>query len=199
MKKTGSALIALAIAASALAFAPQPASADAVGAGGSFVSVPYGRLLDATGATALSSQESRSVAVLGRNGIPTTGVGAVLVDVSVVTTTASQTNIRVWTTGSAAPTYSHLQVTPATAPRSTTVAVVPGPDGNISVSNSAGSTALNIDVQGYFTSVGPSGLIPGGFVPVSAGEIWRFQCWFRDSSGGAPTSNFSDGIEIAFL
>ncbi len=32
---------------------------------------------------------------------------------------------------------------------------------------------------------------------VMAGEIWNFQCWFRDNQGG-PTSNFTDGIEIVF-
>lgn len=39
---------------------------------------------------------------------------------------------------------------------------------------------------------------PNGAVAAQAGETWRFQCWFRDSSGGLPTSNFSDGLAIAF-
>ena len=38
---------------------------------------------------------------------------------------------------------------------------------------------------------------PGG--AVQPGETWNFQCWFRDTSMGAATSNFSDGIEIPFL
>jgi len=38
---------------------------------------------------------------------------------------------------------------------------------------------------------------PGGTHSVVAGEIWNFQCWFRDNAGG-PTSNFTDGIEIVF-
>lgn len=40
---------------------------------------------------------------------------------------------------------------------------------------------------------------PTGFVDVVAGETWRFQCWYRDSVGGQATSNFTDGLELAFL
>jgi hypothetical protein len=32
---------------------------------------------------------------------------------------------------------------------------------------------------------------------VLAGETWNFQCWFQDDNG-APTSNFTDGIEVVF-
>jgi hypothetical protein len=35
-------------------------------------------------------------------------------------------------------------------------------------------------------------------VTVTAGESWSFTTWYRDSAGGAPTSNFSDGLEIQF-
>ena len=33
---------------------------------------------------------------------------------------------------------------------------------------------------------------------VMAGETWNFQAWFRDKTGGQPTSNFTDGISILF-
>jgi hypothetical protein len=39
---------------------------------------------------------------------------------------------------------------------------------------------------------------PNGTVPVMAGETWSFQCWHRDSVGGAATSNFSEGISLTF-
>lgn len=39
---------------------------------------------------------------------------------------------------------------------------------------------------------------PNGTVPVMAGETWGFQCWHRDTSGGAATSNFSEGIALTF-
>ncbi|MFT6832345.1 MAG: hypothetical protein ACJAZN_002517 [Planctomycetota bacterium] len=40
---------------------------------------------------------------------------------------------------------------------------------------------------------------PNGFVQVFAGDTWNFQCWFRDSVGGMPSSNFTDGLSIVFL
>ena len=39
---------------------------------------------------------------------------------------------------------------------------------------------------------------PNGFESATAGDIWRFQCWFRDSNGTQVTSNFSDGLSITF-
>ncbi|MEM8712448.1 MAG: hypothetical protein AAGG01_15960, partial [Planctomycetota bacterium] len=34
--------------------------------------------------------------------------------------------------------------------------------------------------------------------PVLAGQTWNFQAWFRDSSGGQATSNFTDGLTVNF-
>ena len=39
---------------------------------------------------------------------------------------------------------------------------------------------------------------PTGFVTVQAGQTWNYQCWFRDAVGGVATSNFTDGLEIAY-
>jgi hypothetical protein len=39
---------------------------------------------------------------------------------------------------------------------------------------------------------------PAGFVAVQAGETWNFTAWHRDAVGGAATSNFADGLAIAF-
>ena len=40
--------------------------------------------------------------------------------------------------------------------------------------------------------------LPTGSVPALAGETWHFQCWHRDSVGGAATSNFTDGVSLTF-
>ena len=37
-----------------------------------------------------------------------------------------------------------------------------------------------------------------GTVAASAGQTWNFQAWYRDTSATGPTSNFSNGLEIAF-
>ncbi|MEM9379636.1 MAG: hypothetical protein AAGB93_06755 [Planctomycetota bacterium] len=39
---------------------------------------------------------------------------------------------------------------------------------------------------------------PNGLVSVQAGETWNFTAWFRDSVGGTATSNFTDGLSVAF-
>ena len=36
------------------------------------------------------------------------------------------------------------------------------------------------------------------FVPIVAGETWRFQAWHRDVVNGLATSNFTEGLEITF-
>ncbi|MEM9382358.1 MAG: hypothetical protein AAGB93_20565 [Planctomycetota bacterium] len=63
--------------------------------------------------------------------------------------------------------------------------------GQIQNTGSTGAFALAIDLTQT-----PS---PTGFVTVQAGETWSFQAWHRDSVGGSATSNFTDGLEIAFL
>lgn len=37
---------------------------------------------------------------------------------------------------------------------------------------------------------------PGGFVSGAAGEIWRFQLWYRDSLQGQAGSNFSEAVAV---
>jgi Prokaryotic phospholipase A2 len=65
------------------------------------------------------------------------------------------------------PVVSALRFGTDNVPRTSTIAVMPGEDGSISVLNGPGTSDLNIDIQGYFTAVAlgtqPQ---PGGFVPV---------------------------------
>ena len=62
--------------------------------------------------------------------------------------------------------------------------------GQIVNSGAGGVASLAIDLTQQPTPTGP--------VTVTAGESWSFTTWYRDSAGGAPTSNFSDGLEIQF-
>jgi hypothetical protein len=39
---------------------------------------------------------------------------------------------------------------------------------------------------------------PAGAVPAQLGDTWNFQTWYRDVSGGIPTSNFTNGFSITF-
>ncbi|MEM8712246.1 MAG: hypothetical protein AAGG01_14950, partial [Planctomycetota bacterium] len=63
--------------------------------------------------------------------------------------------------------------------------------GQIQNAGSAGAFSLALDLTQTPT--------PNGLVSVAAGETWNFQAWYRDSSGGQPTSNFTSGFRIDFL
>ena len=62
--------------------------------------------------------------------------------------------------------------------------------GQIKNSGTTGAFSLQIDLTQT-----PS---PTGFVNVAAGETWNFTAWHRDAVGGAATSNFTNGVSIAF-
>ena len=62
--------------------------------------------------------------------------------------------------------------------------------GQIQNAGGSGNIALTIDLTQH-----PQ---PTGFVSVMAGETWNFQAWYRDAIGGMATSNFTDGLRIAF-
>jgi hypothetical protein len=62
--------------------------------------------------------------------------------------------------------------------------------GQIQNSGLAGGFQYMIDLNVHPT--------PTGIIQVQAGQTWNFQCWHRDSVGGAAVSNFSDALSIAF-
>jgi len=61
-------------------------------------------------------------------------------------------------------------------------------DGAIFLSGAAGQGSLAVDLT----------QIPQGSTLETAvvGDVWRFQCWFRDVAAGAQTSNYSDGFAV---
>lgn len=62
--------------------------------------------------------------------------------------------------------------------------------GQIQNSGVAGVIDLTIDLTQIPT--------PNGFVAAQPGLTRSFQLWHRDSSGGGPTSNFTDGLRLMF-
>ena len=53
-----------------------------------------------------------------------------------------------------------------------------------------GTVSLDINLNGL-----PQ---PTATVAVMPGDTWNFQLWFRDSLGGQPVSNFTQGVEVTF-
>lgn len=62
-------------------------------------------------------------------------------------------------------------------------------------SGTLGEVALSTELGEWSLTSIPLG---GGNFPVTAGQRWHFTYWFRDIVGGAPTSNFADGVFIDF-
>ena len=62
--------------------------------------------------------------------------------------------------------------------------------GQILHTGAAGEMTLALDLSQTPT--------PNALIAITAGETWSFQGWYRDVVGTGPTSNFTDGLAIAF-
>ncbi len=119
------------------------------------IPVTPGRLLDTRigiGSSARPVHENSSidVAVLGKFGVPASGVDAVVLNVTVVRPTATS-YVTIWPTGAARPETSNLNMRPGLTIPNLVVAKV-GDGGMVSLFNRFGSTDLLADVVGYSTS-----------------------------------------------
>ena len=100
--------------------------------------------------------------VTGRGGVPTSGVGAVVINVTAVGPSATSF-VTVWPSGSGRPTASNLNVVPGeTVPNLVVVKV--GAGGRVSLFNRFGDVDLVADVAGWFPD-------DGGFVPLEPQRI----------------------------
>lgn len=105
-------------------------------------------LHQATGA--ISAGETRRLPVTGRGGVPSTGVGAVVVNLTGTGPTAG-THLTVFPSGTALPNASSLNLTRG-ATRANLVVAKVGVDGAISIANAAAATHAVADVVGWFPS-----------------------------------------------
>ena len=119
---------------------------------GRFTALTPGRLLDTRLDTvdALGAGSTRAIVVRGTGGVPASGVGAVLLNVTAVSPSVA-TNLTAWPSGTARPGFSNIT---ARAGVSTTGAVLckVGADGKVLLLNAAGTTDVVVDVVGWFTS-----------------------------------------------
>ncbi len=123
-------------------------------ASGLFVALPASRALDTRDGTGAprGRVDARGLAVrfAGRSGVPTSGVSAVLVNMTGVEPDAS-TFVVAYASGANMPPSSNLNLAPRDVVPN--MAVIPlGVDGAGRVFNSSGSTDVVIDVLGYFTA-----------------------------------------------
>jgi hypothetical protein len=102
----------------------------------------------------LNAGGSLSVPVLGRAGVPSSGVGAVIVNLT-VTGTKADGYLTTWPKGEARPNASSLNFASGQTVANLVVAKV-GADGSISIWNSNDSPVMNnvdvlVDVVGWFS------------------------------------------------
>jgi hypothetical protein len=135
--------------------------------------------------------------VTGVADIPTSGVSAVVLNVTAVTPTTG-TYITVWPTGATMPYVSNLNLAGG-AVRPNLVTVKVGSGGQISLYNANGSVNLVADVQGFYSDV--SG-VPGGFYhPVTPNRSydsrWYDEPWLADETWAVPVD--APGLDLSTL
>ena len=155
--------------------APRPMTGTATSSpsvAGSFVSLPPSRVLDTRshlGAAGPAAPRGVvAVAVLGHGGVPSTGVSAVVVNLTVAGPAAAG-YITAFPSATARPNVSNLNFTKAQTVAN--AAVVPvGADGKIDLYNGSGGVApLVVDISGYYRS-GKSAA-PGTFTALTPSRV----------------------------
>ena len=151
---------------------PTPPEAAAAATGG-YQALSPARLLDtrATGTTVdglskgggpLGPGATRTVKVTGRGGVPTTGVAAVVLNVTAVKATTSA-YVTVFPAGEARPNASNINVVAGDVSPNAVVVKV-GASGSVSLFLSAGSSDMLADVAGYYPA-------DGSFTSLSPGRL----------------------------
>ena len=121
------------------------------------------------GSGPVGPDRSIDVNVTGVGGVPSSGVGAVVVNVTATNPTAPS-YITVWPSGEPRPTASNLNVRAAQSVPNLVVATV-GANGTISLYNFAGTVDLIVDVTGWFAAgSGYHALTPARILDTRTGE-----------------------------
>ena len=146
------------------------------------------------------------------NDLPAPSVGTSFCDPAVLNSTGAPATVSL--TGSTFITANHLTVVAESLPLNSTAlylvsreqgfAAQPGGSlgnlclgggigrfigaGEVMNSGALGMTSLPVDLTSIPT--------PSQLVSSVSGDTWSFQCWYRDSSGGLPTSNFTSGVAV---
>lgn len=196
-RRTVAAGIAIALAGLVQAVATSgTAHADATGTGGDYVALAQTKLFDSRGTTGpLGSTTSVSIPVLGQGGVPSSGVGAVLVDVTAVNPTGNG-YIRLAPADGSTPSTSSLSYNDGQTASNSAV-VAPGASGQLSLTNNLGTTSVVVSVEGYFTAAGSSGTAPGGFMPITGTRVLDTRNGTGASSAAPLVANSTTTVAVA--
>ena len=143
--------------------------APATGTSGRFTGITPARLVDTRTTTKVAPDSTLTVPVLGRGGVPATGVSSVVVDL-----TATQTDAEGFFTahasGAPRPMTSNLNAEGAGSTVGNLAVVPVGADGSIAVYTQRGAH-LVVDVVGWYGDATAKGGFRGLFVPVSPNRV----------------------------
>ena len=148
------------------------------------------RLYDSrNGGGRLAAGATRDVPISGVGGIPSSGIAAAMINVTVTNTTAPSF-LTVYPTGFQRPNTSNLNWT-AGKTIANLVAVAIGDSGDVTVFNAAGLTDVILDLEGWISTPGPPA--PDGlFNPLVPARILDT----RDGTGGVPIAKIGAGQTV---
>ncbi len=122
--------------------------------------------------------------VLGVGGVPSSGVSAVLIDLSAVAPSVT-TVLTAWPDGETIPANFSTLVAGAGQILSNSAVVRVGANGRVAVRNASGTLDIAADVQGYFTTSGTNTL--GTYVPVAHTRLVDTRSGIGGSGGAIPS------------
>jgi hypothetical protein len=199
---TGVVSVSLSGAAANAAVSSSPSAA------GAFVSVTPTRLMDTRyklGGSALGSNGTLALPILGKGPVPTSGVSAVVLNVTATSPTASG-YVTVWADGKTRPKASNLNFVKGETVPNLVVAPV-GTNGKIDFYNYSGTTQLIADVAGYYLS--PPAVTPVSNVFATPSTTTVALSWtnptssaftgvtIRRATGAAPPASATAGTAVA--
>lgn len=167
---------------------PPTVAAVPLVANGGYVPVTPTRLTDTRlSFQSLGAGQRADISVLGKAGIPSSGVTAVVLNVTAVNA-VTDTHLRIWPAGTAMPNASSVN-TDARRTQAAMVTVGVGGEGKISVYNAAGTLHYIVDVLGYYTTdLGAS----SRYTPVDPVRALDTR-----SSGGAMANDATRVVDVA--
>jgi alpha-tubulin suppressor-like RCC1 family protein len=163
---------------------------------GQYHSLPPARILDTRGAigghnSPLGPNAYLNAQITGQGGVPSNGVAAVVLNVTVTDTTGGS-YLTVWPTGVPQPLASNLNWTAGkTVPNLVEVAV--GLNGMVSAYNAVGSTDVIFDVAGYVATPVEPPSADGLYTPVVPRRVLDT----RDGTGGVPARAVGPGGTVS--
>ncbi|MCS6522585.1 hypothetical protein [Curtobacterium citreum] len=140
----------------------------AAGRGGAVFTPGAGRAYDTrtSGNTVMGKNETRSIQIAGKAGVPVmgSGINAVVLTLTALKSTAGNGNATVWADGTTRPSTTSINFDETTI-RTNTITVPLGANGKVSLNNVADATNYVFDVQGWYSNPSPAVIQCGSIAP----------------------------------